>query len=111
MNKRDELLKDIEAYTKKMYETAVKKNNDYTGGIGGYSNFTTVELLGVTDTERGIITRMTDKFTRIIGLTCSDNQNLVQESIEDTCLDLANYSLILASYIKNKGKVNGNSNS
>lgn len=82
--------------------TAVK-NADYTGASdSSFFNFETVEMLKVCTTEQGFLTRMMDKFCRIASLLKTGKQNVKDESIEDTLLDLANYCIILVCYLRHK---------
>ncbi len=86
----------------KMTEIMRAKNADYTGSSASpFANFTQVENNGICTTEQGILVRMTDKMSRINSLLDRDAQ-VKDESIEDTLLDLANYSIILAGYIRSK---------
>lgn len=72
--------------TEKMAETYAKKNHDYGDAFGKSVN------------EFGYISavvRMNDKMERIKSLIKLENKTLVQdESIADTLLDLANYSVM-----------------
>ena len=99
----NELLDYLEAATQRMVSTAKKKNNDYAGAEASdpFLNFTTVERLGIATTEQGLLTRMTDKFMRIINLTKQEAQ-VKDETIEDSLIDLSNYCLILAGYLSRK---------
>jgi hypothetical protein len=82
----------------KMAELHANKNRDYGNG-NPLGNFMTAEDLGV-DPFLGVLIRMSDKWTRICSLTKQGQHHVKDESIEDTLLDLANYSL-LALVIKN----------
>jgi hypothetical protein len=79
------------------------KNADYTGvGDDPFANFTRVHALGICTTEQGFLTRMTDKLSRLSSY-CQRGELLVKdESVEDTLLDLANYCILLAGYLKSK---------
>ena len=77
-------------------QIANKKNTRYAGPIDPFKNF----RLGGT---YGIVIRMTDKVSRL--LTLLDPTNKISESdesIEDTCRDLANYSMLLAGMLANE---------
>lgn len=79
------------------------KNSDYTGASASpFANFTRVEALGITSTEIGFLTRMTDKLCRIATFVNQGDLKVKSESVHDTLIDLANYSLLLAGYIKHK---------
>ncbi len=80
-----------------------RKNSDYNNNTkDAFSNFSSVELRNITTTERGFLTRMNDKFNRIISLVNSDIALVEDEKIEDTLLDLANYAILMNIYMKNK---------
>src|SRR5690348_14250518 len=81
-------------------EISKKKNADYTGGsTDPFANFTAV---GEDWTEIGFFTRMTDKMSRLKSFIKSGELQVKDESITDTLRDLANYSSLLAGYIKSK---------
>jgi hypothetical protein len=83
-------------------EISKKKNADYTGGNSNpFSNFTSVENLGIK-TEQGFLTRMMDKMARIGSYVSNGELQVKDESVIDTLRDLANYSCLLAGYIKSK---------
>lgn len=86
-------------------EITKRKNADYSKTKDAFANFQLVEYLGVTDTATGIMVRMCDKVIRISNLIKTEGK-VKDESITDTLIDLANYSLILAVWINtNKGGV------
>jgi hypothetical protein len=80
------------------------KNHDYSGSSGKtpFSNFEVTERCGVTSTEKGMLTRMLDKMMRLSTFADSGKLLVPNESVEDACLDLVNYSILLAAYIKQK---------
>ena len=98
------LMENYEKYQKEMFDILKRKNADYATKVDSYSNFTKCEAMNICNTETGILVRMIDKMARISNLTRQEAQ-VKDESIKDTLLDLANYSMILASYIEDKKKV------
>lgn len=102
MEKKD-FLEQFAKETDLMYNTSYKKNQDYTGDGDAFKNFLAIEEL--TDkkitAEEGILVRMTDKINRIANLLYKPNE-VVDEKIQDTLLDLAVYSIILKIYLSNK---------
>lgn len=80
-----------------------RKNTDYTGHRSLYENFELCERMNITDTVTGILTRMSDKFSRLVTLTRHDAA-CKDESIEDTVVDLINYAIIVAAYRKGIGR-------
>ena len=75
------------------------KNQDYAG-VGGdpLSNFKLTERFGVSP-EAGVLTRLSDKVERVYNLfkkeSSGEGPAVVNESLEDTLKDLANYALLL----------------
>lgn len=102
MEKKD-FLEQFAKETDLMYNTSYKKNKDYTGDGDSFKNFLAIEEL--TDkkitAEEGILVRMTDKINRIANLLYKPNE-VADEKIQDTLLDLAVYSIILKIYLSNK---------
>lgn len=89
----------------KMIAITAKKNADYTGGSDGdsaFSNFSEVEVLSIASTEQGFLTRISDKFARIRAFVKKGVLLVPDESVEDTLLDMANYAILMAGYIKDK---------
>ena len=83
----------------KMVAVTAMKNSDYTTKEDPFSNFKNVETLGITSAEVGFIVRMTDKMSRIASLLRPDAvQQVKDESVDDTLLDLANYAILLMGY-------------
>jgi hypothetical protein len=89
--------------TRRMTAITRAKNADYTGASSDpFSNFATVEELGICSTEEGFLTRMTDKFKRIISIVKSGKAMVKDESVEDTLLDLANYAILFMGFLRQK---------
>lgn len=87
----------------KMTAITRAKNSDYTGlASSPFANFERVETLGITDTERGFLVRMADKFSRITSFVQKGVLEVKDESVEDTLLDLANYCILMAARIESK---------
>lgn len=88
----------------KMKEITKRKNSDYTGNsTDPFANFQSVSKIGICSTEQGFMVRMMDKLMRIRALTVDEQTAQVKdEAIEDTLLDLANYSILLAGFLRAK---------
>lgn len=100
---REEYLKEFESITKRMLEITKAKNADYTGTSGDpFKNFKIVEEVGICSTAQGFLTRMMDKVARINSFVQKGTLEVKDESVEDTLLDLANYSILFRCYIKSK---------
>lgn len=86
-----------------MMKIAKKKNHDYAGTKGDpLRNFKMIEILGGATTDQGFLTRMTDKFMRIINFSTSGKLLVEDESIKDTLRDFANYLLLYSAYLEQK---------
>ena len=87
------------------YDLWTKKQNDY-----GDSNIRLgLDLSSSSERSQnsrlaqlGVVIRMTDKISRLINLYKKDLESAVDESIEDTALDIMNYANMLM--VLKKGK-------
>lgn len=94
------LLEDLEFTFGQCLQTAIAKNSDYGGSNKDpYANFRNSTIAGVS-VEQGIVVRMADKISRI-GTLLQKEAKVKDEAIEDTLMDLINYTAILKSYLKN----------
>jgi len=87
----ESMLKQFEELTKKMVEVVTAKNKDYSRGESPFKNL-------ARHGTYGIVVRMDDKICRLDSLTSpkyGGEPAIKTESIEDTALDLAVYSLLL----------------
>lgn len=99
---KEELFAFMEEKTAKMIATSRAKNNDYTGASKSpFSNFEKIGHFGGS-VEWGFLTRMTDKLSRICSFAENVQLQVKDESVEDTLIDLANYCLLFAAYLKSK---------
>lgn len=105
MNK-EEYFRHQERTHEKCLEISRAKCADYTNE-DPFSNFRSVQGLGLCSIEVGILVRMTDKFSRISNLLGNKKEAQVKnESVQDTLYDLINYSAILLAYLDSKGNDN-----
>ena len=88
----------------KIVEMTKRKNADYAGkGGDAFNNFSRVEgLCPVISTEMGFYVRLVDKFSRIGSFIQNGELQVKDESVEDTLLDLANYSFLFYAFLKAK---------
>jgi len=98
--KVDESDIDIENYihpfqeiTNGLYETYCKKNRDY-----GNSFEQSLNKFG----EISALIRISDKYNRLCSLITNKGQEVKDESIDDTILDMANYLIMWQMYRKSK---------
>lgn len=101
---REEYFKFHEEMTRRMNVITKQKNADYTGAAGDdpFANFNRVASLGVCSTEQGFMVRMLDKYMRINSFVQKGFLNVKDESVEDTLLDLANYAILFAGYLRSQ---------
>lgn len=74
-----------------------KKNADYAADDDALQNFHTAAVLGIADGDAGILVRITDKLQRLANLRTRNNE-VIEESEEDTVLDLINYAVLYLAY-------------
>jgi len=74
-------------------ELHAKKNHDYAGKEHPLSNLKRSEEFGVPG-WKGTLVRMSDKWDRITHLALDNNPMVKSESILDTLMDMAVYSLL-----------------
>lgn len=91
MNENEKLFKEI---TDEMLEIYKAKNHDY-----GDSVHKTFETFGLTS----FLVRISDKLNRLTTLT-QKQASVKDEKIEDTLLDLANYSILALIELKKQTK-------
>lgn len=70
---------------KQLNETYIQKNKAY-----GNSFSDTYDKLGIISA----VTRITDKYNRLVNLATHDDVDTGDESIKDTLLDMANYCIM-----------------
>lgn len=100
---REQYLEEFKKITEQMYGITQRKNSDYTGDNSQpFKNFTMVETMGAATTEQGFFTRMNDKMMRFAGFLKNGTLQVEDEKIEDTLMDLANYSILLICYLRSK---------
>jgi hypothetical protein len=88
-------------FFQKAMDLTKKKNADYTGASDDpFANFRRIGQANPSWVLVGFLTRMTDKFARLESFVQNGLLQVKEESVEDTLLDLANYSSLLAGYLK-----------
>ena len=102
---RPELLKLHDELCKEARKIMEIKNHDYAGGKHEsipFANFTRVESMGITTTEKGLLVRMTDKMSRLSTFCQEGEFKAKDESLRDTILDTINYGILLYAYVTSK---------
>lgn len=69
------------------------KNNDYSPQ-GAFGNFSESEKIGIP-AWKGAFVRLQDKYTRATNIIGGKEIKVLDEKLEDTLLDLANYAVIV----------------
>lgn len=103
--KREDYLKYHREACDKLVTITAAKNADYAGGSvidDAFANFRQVENMGICSVEVGFMTRMSDKISRIQSFVKKGILMVKDESVEDTLLDLANYCILMAGYLRDK---------
>lgn len=100
---KEEYLKFHAESCQKMIAVTKAKNADYTGGSADpFANFRQIGgLVQVPSVvEIGFLTRMSDKMSRIGSFVTKGVLMVKDESVEDTLIDLANYCILFAGYLR-----------
>jgi hypothetical protein len=79
---------------KKMKSIMGNKSHDYSEDKDILSNFKMTDVLFGVPAYTGVLIRMSDKVSRIQNITAKGSNKVKDESMQDTLLDLANYSLL-----------------
>lgn len=77
------------------HKTYINKNNDYGDSFGKI-----YKELGIVSA----VTRIGDKYNRLVNLAKGSEQEVKDESIIDTLLDMANYCLMTVMEIEDENK-------
>lgn len=101
---REKYLKFHRKICDDMVKLTEAKNRDYCGKSGddAFANFSRVESLGVCSVEQGFLVRMVDKVCRVASFVDRGELSVKDESVKDTLMDLANYSILLMGYLESK---------
>lgn len=90
----------------RMIEITKKKNADYSGaGTDPFANFRQVGHLiqNIPQiVEIGMLTRMSDKMSRIASFVEKGELQVKDESVQDTLLDVANYAILFMGILEDK---------
>ena len=93
--------KDVRDILQKMGDIFAVKNEKY-----GNSFEVSVDKYGMI----AALTRISDKFNRIEHLILNDDKGTDDETVIDTLIDMANYCVMTAVYMKNAGGENRGKN-
>lgn len=79
----------------RMLEIYESKDRDYSGNKKPMENLRASEEFGI-EAWRGVLLRMGDKYRRIKSYEETGTYHVADESVEDTLIDLSNYSILCA---------------
>lgn len=104
MTKKD-YMEFHQACCDKMVSITKAKNADYSGdSLDPFANFQMIgHLVQLPNVVAiGFLTRMSDKLSRIGSFVTKGALQVKDESVEDTLLDLANYCILFAGYLRSQ---------
>lgn len=96
MRNQHDLLKYHEEMCNNARALMKAKNTDYARDEI-FGNLDVCERVGLCSTEYGIIIRIFDKLSRLKNVLAMGEGFVKDESIEDTIVDLINYSVLMAA--------------
>lgn len=96
-----EYVESIKQFLYDSQKIVERKSLDYATEDDPFRNFNVAKNIGIP-VEKAILVRMADKLSRVATLLDTKDQNVKDESIKDTLMDLANYSAILHTYLYNE---------
>jgi hypothetical protein len=99
MNQQEQI-KHFESFTNQMKEILFKKGNDYAN-TDRLSNFKLAGSICQLKAEQNCLSLIATKVARL-GVLLNSEKTPDNESIQDSVLDLANYSVLLSMILKDK---------
>ena len=94
-----DLKEEFDKLQEKKKEVLIKKNHDYARQDDVFSNFKIISEIANISIERVFLVFISVKIARLRELLLT-GKKVKNESIEDTLLDLANYTELLYFYLK-----------
>jgi hypothetical protein len=98
IEQKEEPGKSVPAILKELERLYLAKDNDYSCG-DSLGNFSEATRIGVP-AWKGAFVRLQDKYTRACNLISGRESQVKDESLEDTLMDLANYSAIVLCLLR-----------
>ncbi len=95
---RDDLYALHQRLTTRAYDLLKKKSQDYSEG-GPFDNLMACEAMGLSTAEKGVLTRLMDKISRLNSITARGAALVTDEKIEDTLVDIINYAVIFGGVV------------
>jgi len=97
---QQEQIKHFESFTTQMKEILFKKGNDYAN-TDRLSNFKLAGSICQLKAEQNCLSLIATKVARL-GVLLNSEKTPDNESVQDSVLDLANYSVLLSMILKDK---------
>lgn len=90
-------------------ELSKRKQGDYCDlssddMMSVFGNFMLPEQMGIITTEQALLSRIADKFNRLITVINNDTCNVDDETTDDTIQDIMNFMVLLSYYRTLTGK-------
>jgi len=85
-------------FTKEQEEVLIKKNNDYAS-VDALSNFKTAGNIALIGPELNALSLIATKVSRL-GVLLNSEKPPLNEAVEDSVMDLANYAFLLYAILK-----------
>ena len=101
MNAREQLLQAHGELCEKARQLMEAKNADYSNGGDPFHNFRGASFLHV-DPVKGALIRLQDKVARLVSFLDRGDLKVKDESVDDTIIDMINYSVIVREMIREK---------
>jgi hypothetical protein len=95
---------EFEVFLSQMREIITDKGHDYAAGNDRLANFKHSIEFNISP-WKGILVRLSDKFSRLTSFATQEEMKVKSESLEDTCLDIANYAFLLLCAYKEEHNV------
>lgn len=96
---REDLFALHDRLTSVAKELIARKNADYGANTDPFANFRMSALLHIAP-EFGVLLRMQDKMARLVSFIEKGELQVTEESWEDACIDIINYTVILCGLLK-----------
>lgn len=90
---------ELKTILKSMEEVLLRKRADYTDGVDTFSNFIKTGQMTGLGTEASFKLLIATKIVRIMELTRDGSREPQNEPLEDSILDLANYSVLWLAWM------------
>ena len=105
MPTRPELLDLHDEVCAAAHDVMAKKSHDYAAKDDALFNVRQCEAFGLCSAEAGVLVRMSDKLSRLSRFEKQGALAVKDESVEDTVVDIVNYSVLLLALFRERKKI------